>query len=152
MQPVTLKAVLAKQTELATMIQQLQDQASSTTLIEIGGCTITLQPGEHYSGSALDDEGQHKYHLVEMAARPPTKLNHQAAMAWAASIGGTLPTRQELSLLFANCKPHLKPECHWGCETHEDDASFAWFCYFTGGGVGYDRKCYEGAAVAVRRV
>jgi hypothetical protein len=152
MQPVTLEAVQAKQTELATLIQQLQDQAASTTLIKIEGCTITLQPGEHYAGAVLDEEGQHKHHLVLMAQRPTNKLTWQAAIDWATRIGGAIPTRQELSLLFANCKPHLQLAWHWSSESHDGDASCAWYCYFGDGYVNITPKSFEGAAVAVRRV
>lgn len=151
MSQVTLEAVQAKQTELAAMIQQLQRQVVSTTLIEIEDCTIELDPGERYAGAVLDDEGQHKHHLVMMAQRPTDKLNWQAAMDWATSIGGVLPTRQEQALLYANCKPHLQPVWHWSCETHEDDASCAWYCYFGDGGQCDFRKRYEGCAVAVHR-
>ena len=113
---------------------------------------VDLQPGEHYAGVVLDESGQVVHHLVLMAQQPGAKLKWQEAMDWAASVGGALPTRQEQALLYANCKPHLKPEWHWSSETHADDASYAWNCNFLNGVQGYDRKSYEGAAVAVRRV
>lgn len=152
MKTITLKAIQAKQTELATMIQQLEAQAATTTLIEVEACTITLQPGEHYAGAMLNDTGQHKHHLVLMAQRPTNKLNWQAAMDWAKRIGGTLPTRQEQALLFANCKSHLETAWHWSSEVHESDASSAWYCGFSYGGQGFSRKSYEGSAVAVRLI
>jgi len=153
MPTITLEAVQAKQTELAAMIAQLTTQDRKTTEIEIEGRTIELQPGEHYAGAALNEDGQHKHHLVLMAQRPDGDLNWQAAMDWAASVNGALPTRQEQALLYANCKPYLQPAWHWSSETHENDASSAWDCNF---GDGYqsdhDHKSYEGSAVAVRRV
>jgi len=151
MPPITIEAIQAKQTELAIMIQQLEKQAASTTLVDIEACTITLQPGEHYAGAVLDEAGQHKHHLVLMAQRPTDKLNWQAAMDWAQQIDGALPTRQEQALLFANCKPHLEPVWHWSSEAHESEASYAWFCYFLYGYQGTNHKSYEGSAVAVRR-
>ena len=111
-----------------------------------------LQPGERYAGIALDDAGDPTHHLVKLAARPPTRLNHQDATDWAASVGGTLPTCQELALLFANCKAHLERTWTWSCETHADDASSAWFCYFHDGILSGTLKSYEGSAVAVRRL
>jgi hypothetical protein len=111
-----------------------------------------LQPGEHYAGVVLDESGQVTHHLVLMAPRPDKKLQWQAAMDWAASVGGALPTRQEQALLYANCKPHIKPEWHWSSETHADDASYAWHCTFSLGYQGYSHKSAEGSAVAVRRV
>ena len=151
MQPVTLQTIQAKQTELAMMILYLQEEQKSTE-IKIDRCTITLQPGEHYAGAVLDTDGEHLHHLVLMADVPDSKLAWQSAMDWATSVGGTLPTRQEQALLFANCKPHLKPEWHWSSETHADNASCAWLCYFGNGTQSHDYKSDEGSAVAVRRV
>ena len=151
MSQVTLEAVQAKQTELAAMIQQLQTQAVSTTVIEIEGCDIELQPGEHYAGAVLDENGEYQHHLILMAQCPTGKLSWQAATDWAKSVGGYLPFRQEQALLYANCKPHLKPDWYWSCEVHKDDASSAWYCSFGIGIQNSSRKSYEGSAVAVRR-
>ena len=152
MTTVTLEAIQAKQTELAAMIQQLHEQAAHCTQIEIEGCTLELRAGEHYAGAVLDKNGDHLHHLVLRAERPAGKLNWQAAMDWAKGVGGSLPSRQENSLLFANCKYHLDPSWHWSSESHEDDASCAWGCNFGDGYTDYDLKSYEGSAVAVRRV
>ena len=152
MPPITLEAIHAKQTELEAMIKSLQHEATKVTFVQIEEATISLQPGEHYAGAVLDANGAILHHLVLMATRPEKKLAWQAAMDWAASIGGVLPTRQELSLLFANCKPHLNPSWHLSSETYEDDASCAWGCYFSYGTVDLSHKGYEGSAVAVRRV
>ena len=133
MSQVTLEAVQAKQTELAAMIQQLQMQTGKITLIKIENCEIELQLGEHYAGAVLDENGEHQHHLILMAQQPTGKLNWQAATDWAKSVGGYLPFRQEQTLLFANCKPHLQPAWHWSDETN-DDASYAWSCNFGYGG------------------
>lgn len=151
MPPITLELIQSKQTELAGLIQQLQQQAQQSTAIEIKSITIDLQPREHYAGAVLDENGKLMHHLVLMAAQPDKKLNWQAAKDWAESIGGCLPSRQELALLFANCKPHLKPEWHWSSETHAEDASYAWYCYFDDGHQGTSHKSNEGSAVCVRR-
>ena len=113
---------------------------------------IELQPGERYVGPVIDADGKLEHHLVLMPQRPEGKLNWQAAMEWAESIGGAIPTRQEQALLYANCKPHLTPVWHWSSETYEDGASYAWFCYFYHGVQYGSHKSYEGGAVAVRRV
>ncbi len=152
MPPITLEAIEAKQTELAALIQQLQQQAQQGRQIEIEGSTIDLQPGERYAGAVLDEHGQHMHHLVKLAQQPDQKLNWQASMDWAEEVGGTLPTRQEQALLYANCKPHLKPEWHWSCETHKDDASYAWYCSFFNGYQYNFLKSYEGSSVAVRLI
>ena len=112
---------------------------------------IELHPGEHYAGVVLDAEGKVMYHLVLMACKPEGKLSWQNAMDWATSAGGHLPTRQEQALLYANCKPHLQPGWHWSCESHKEDASYAWYCDVLDGHQYGNRKSYEGSAVAVRR-
>ena len=119
--------------------------------IELAGITIELQPGERYAGPVLDADGKVLHHLVLMAQRPASDLNWQAAIYWAESVSGALPNRQEQALLYANCKPHLQARWHWSSETHESDASCAWYCYFLNGYQHYYRKSYDGSAVAVRR-
>lgn len=153
MSSITLEAIEARQTELNQLIAQFKaDAANQRTILVIHEAAIGLDPGEHYAGTILDESGQVTHHLVLMAPRPDKKLQWQAAMDWAASVGGALPTRQEQALLYANCKPHLKPEWHWSSETHADDAYYAWGCFFGHGTQSRYRKSYEGSAVAVRRV
>ena len=117
---------------------------------ETSPSATSLPTGDHYAGIVLDADGKPTHHLVLMAQRPEEDLTWQAAMDWAASMDGTLPNRQELALLYANCKPHLKPEWHWSCE--EYSASSAWICHFTRGHQGTIHKGYEGSVVAVRRL
>ena len=149
---ITLEAIEAKHNELSLLIAKFKEQPIQTTHHVCPEIDIELQPGELYAGPVLSASGHLMHHLVVMAQRPTDDLAWQAAMEWAVRIGGSLPTRQELSLIFANCKPHLKPEWHWSSEVYEKDASHAWGCYFNYGSVGYDHERYEGSAVAVRRV
>ena len=132
MSQITLETVQAAYTQLGAMIEELQRSAKSQDhrLIVLLEAEIQLRPGEQYAGTVLDANGSLQHHLVLMADVPTEDLNWQAAMDWAASIGGELPTRQEQALLYANCKPHLQPRWHWSSETHEDDASYAWLCHF----------------------
>lgn len=129
MPAITLDAIEAKQTELSKLIAQFKDQANQPTLRVLQEVEIELHSGEHYAGPVLDADGNLMHHLVLRAELPTGKITWQAAMDWADSIGGALPTRQEQALLFANCKTHVRPEWHWSSQTHEDDASFAWICY-----------------------
>jgi hypothetical protein len=153
MTAVTIELIQAKQTELASMIAQLLAvPTQAVTTIEIEEDSVELAAGEHYAGSVLDANGQHMHHLVLMAAKPDADLSWKAALEWAETAGGALPTRQEQALLFANCKPHLQPRWHWSCEEHEEEASSAWLCYFLNGTQDYGHKSYGGSAVAVRRV
>lgn len=153
MSAITLEAVKARQAELAEMIEQLTAAAATKpTWLFLPEVEIELQPGERYAGPVLDADGKVQHHLVLMPQRPDGKLAWQAAMEWAESIGGAIPTLQEQALLYANCKPHLTPVWHWSSETYEDDASYAWYCNFLSGTQYLNHKRDEGGAVAVRRV
>jgi hypothetical protein len=152
MSTVTLEAIEAKQTELSKLIAQFKADATKPMTWLFPEVSIELAPGERYAGAVLTETGHIDHHLVLMAARPEGKLQWQAAMDWAASVGGDLPSRQEQALLYANCKPHLKQEWHWSNETHENDASYAWDCLFSNGSQDYYHKSFEGSAVAVRRI
>lgn len=153
MSALTLDVIQAKQTELAKLIQQFSEQAvAQSREIEIEDRTIVLAPGEHYAGAVLDAEGNHIHDLVLMAPKPEGKLTWQGALDWAKEIGGRLPNRQEQALLFANCKPHLKPEWHWSSEAHETESSYAWICHFDDGYQFYAREGYDYSAVSVRRL
>jgi hypothetical protein len=123
-----------------------------TATVHIPAASIELHPGERYAGIVLDADGHATHHLVLLPARPGTDLNWADAKAWAASVGGELPNRQEQALLYANCKPHPQPGWHWSGEEHEDDAACAWGCYFDDGYQSHLRKSVEGSAVAVRRL
>ena len=154
MSEVTLEAVKARQDEIIEMIQQLEVQASAQRPVTLAfaAVDVTLQPGERYAGQVLNEDGTLKHHLVVLAATPDERLTWADAGAWAASVGGDLPTRQEAALMFANCKPHLEAGWHWTSEVYESDASYAWYCGFYYGGQGNDRKSYEGLARAVRLI
>ena len=144
-----IETIKAKQAELEKLIEQFQAQA---TVIEIKERTIKLHPGEHYAGAVLDADGNHLHDLVLMPQRHGKHLTWKAALDWAEEVGGALPTRQEQSLIFANCKPHLEGVYHWSCEEYEGNASYAWSCYFDNGNQILDHKGNEVSAVAVRRV
>jgi len=111
---------------------------------------LNLQPGEHYAGAVLDAQGQHLHHLVLMPAAPEGELNWAAGTAWAESVGGVLPTRQEQALLFANCRQHLVADWHWSSE--QAGASNAWCQSFYYGDQDSLHESAELRARAVRRV
>lgn len=157
MTEITLQAVRAKQIELSTeqtklaaMVAALMNQVCTT--VSVDAIDIGLRDGEHYAGAVLDEDGEVLHHLVLMAEKPDSRLTWQAAMEWAVSIDGVLPTRQEQALLFANCKAHLVADWHWSSQTHETNASCAWGCYFTSGSQYGNGKSYAGCARAVRRL
>ena len=107
----------------------------------------TLEGGI-FAGLTTRKDGTH----CAVALLPGRKedITWQDAKAWAADLGGELPTRPVAALLYANCKPHLEPTWHW--TTDEEGASFAWGCDFYDGHQYDDRKSYEGSVVAVRLI
>jgi hypothetical protein len=75
-----------------------------------------------------------------------------AAVEWAKSINGELPTCREQSLLFANFKQHFERDWYWSGEAHASAASSAWCQSFYGGTQGYGRILTQCRARAVRRL
>ena len=105
--------------------------------------------GGIFAGITTQKDGTHC--AVVRLPENGTGLTWKKAIAWATKQGGELPTRPVAALLFANVKASLPSGWHWTSE--EDDASYAWGCYFV---VGYQYsltlKSYEGGAVAVRLI
>ncbi len=79
-------------------------------------------------------------------------VDWDAAMKWAASIGGSLPTRSEQRLLFANQKVVFKENWYWSCEQRADRPTSAWGQYFGIGNQYSDLKSCCEFARAVRRL
>ena len=76
-------------------------------------------------------------------------MNWDDAKAWAAKIGGELPTRQEQSLLFANLKNEFLERYHWSCEAYSSGS--AWCQSFGDGYQDNNNRNNELCARAVRR-
>ena len=119
--------------------------------ITVPAAQIELADGEHYAGLILTADGAPSHHLVLLPG-DHDDTNWQAAVEWAKSINGELPTRAEQSLLYANCKPQFKADWYWSGELYASDASYAWFQYFSNGYQGYYRFDYHCRARAVRRL
>jgi len=92
--------------------------------------TVTTLPplavGEIYAGIALNEEGAPSHHVILLDG-DADEAPHQVQIDWAKSIGGELPTRQEQSLLFANCKKHFQKDWYWSSELYEPASGSAWF-------------------------
>jgi hypothetical protein len=109
--------------------------------------------GEHgiYAGIARGDDTMDD-HIVEVLAETPNKMTWDAAKAWVESIGGTLPTRKEQALLFANVPELFEKEWYWSCEQYAGNDAYAWCQGFGNGGQYGTRENYELRARAVRRL
>jgi hypothetical protein len=101
-----------------------------------------------YAGITTTPDGTH--HAVVLLPDHGTQHTWKKAMNWAQELEAELPTRPVAALLFANVKAKLQPGWHWTSE--EDDASYAWGCYFGYGYQDFSRKSFEGSAVAIRLI
>jgi hypothetical protein len=138
--------------------------ATSTTAADFGSQSFippAFQPGfipaaigaafagGIYAGIIRGVDGGLDQHLV-LVEGEGVDLSWEAACAWAESVGGSLPTRAEQALLFANLKDQFKSDWYWSGE--QAGPSIAWsqgFLY--GDQFNFDRS-YEGRARAVRRL
>ncbi|MBB2999680.1 hypothetical protein FHX57_002011 [Paraburkholderia tropica] len=105
--------------------------------------------GGIYAGIARGDDGQPDYHLILLPGQA-SDVNWKAAQEWAAQQDGTLPTRREQSLLYANLKDQFAAAWYWSSEQHDDDA-YAWCQHFRNGTQSNSPKSAALRAVAVRR-
>jgi hypothetical protein len=74
------------------------------------------------------------------------------AIDFAGDAGGSLPTRREQSLLFANLKEEFEERRYWSCEQHASYFDYAWTQYFNNGAQYSGHESYGGRARVVRRV
>jgi len=111
----------------------------------------TLADGETYAGLILKEDGTPSHHLILLPG-DADDADHATQTEWAKSVGGELPTRQEQSLLFANCKQHFKSDWYWSGEQYASDSSFAWCQSFRDGSPAYHHITSGLAARAVRRL
>ena len=110
--------------------------------------TENLKSGEEYAGLILGKDGPKDYHLILLPDQA-NDVNWAAAMAWAKTVGGELPTRREQSLLFANLKDRFEPRLYWSSEKY---ASYAWGQTFGSGTQYHGYEDDEFRARAVRRI
>jgi hypothetical protein len=111
-----------------------------------------LKPGEIYAGLILGKDGQPDYHLVLLPEEFSKELNWNCAMQWANSVGGDLPTRNEQSLLFVNCKTQFKPKWYWSNEQNANYTNYVWVQDFNDGCKNDDHKIEDYRARAIRRI
>jgi hypothetical protein len=109
-----------------------------------------LNEGETYIGFISDHKGEG--HHVILLPGDNDDATWQSQMDWAEKQGGSLPTRAEQSLLFANLKGEFQGAYYWSGQQHETNSGWAWYQVF---GYGYQyngSKSLEFRARAVRRL
>jgi hypothetical protein len=150
MPTITLDDVIAEQQRLAAMIEAFKATTAEAEILVLSEASIEMRAGERYAGLVLKPDGSPSHHLILLPHKPAGELAWQAAVDWAATTGGELPTRREQSLLFANLKDEFEATWYWSSEEHTDGSS-AWCQGFSTGYQIYDRKFPELQARAVRR-
>lgn len=110
-----------------------------------------LNEGEEYAGLILGKEGKPDHHLVLLPGEA-LEVSWAAAREWASAAGGELPTRRELSLLYANLRECFERVWYWSSETQEPRAHLVWGQNFTSGIQTMYGRPFRGRARAVRRL
>lgn len=102
--------------------------------------------GGIFIGLTTSKDGKH-YAVTLLADKPEGELTWKKAIAWADSVGGTLPTRPVAALAFATAKDQFEPTWHWTAD--EYDGSYAWSQYFS---YGYQGHYHEDDGLRARAV
>ena len=104
-------------------------------------------------GVMAGEKGQPDYLLIDLGVEPKADVTWDEAKAWAASVGGDLPTRREQAVMFGNRREgQYQPRWYWSSEAHATEPSWAWLQNFYGGDQGNGLKANRIRARAVRRV
>ncbi len=110
-----------------------------------------LLPGEQYAGILLGADGAQDHHLILLAPAAGL-ITWDAAIKWAQKVGGSLPTRKEQALLFANLPAAFECAWYWSDAQYAGDESYAWAQAFGYGRQGSYLKDVKLRARAVRRL
>ncbi len=105
--------------------------------------------GGTFIGLTTSKDGKH-YAVTLLADKPEGELTWKKAIAWADSVGGTLPTRPVAALAFATANDQFEPTWHWTAD--EYDGSYAWYQVFSTGYQNCSLKYGELRARAVRLI
>ena len=145
---ITLEAVKAEQTKLASMIAALEAQTKLQAAYPITVDLPPLNEGERYVGAILEAGGKRRHIFLLPGDNDAGYWQEQ--VNWAASIGGELPDRVVQALLFATMPEEFKKAAYWSSQSHAEDASSAWFQNFYDGRQDITRKSVALRARAVR--
>jgi len=111
--------------------------------------TPELNEGEIYAGAIINPDGT-GHHLTLLPGGIDA-ANWDDAMEWAQSIGGDLPDRVELALLYKCLPEQFEKDWYWSNEQHAAHSGYAWFQHFGNGCQGRDPKFSKSRARSVRR-
>ncbi len=121
-----------------------QDRAAYSVVPAIGA---NFKDGM-YAGLTVFENDPHELVLLPGDFKGPW----EKAKAWAAELGGVLPSRVDALILYKNLKPEFKEEYYWTSEEYTGDADGAWVAAFSYGYQATTRKGDASRCRAVRRV
>ena len=110
-----------------------------------------LAEGETYVGAIVSACGTYSHHTILLPGDHDDST-WQAAMKWAADLGGDLPNRIEQALLFATLKDQFKQDWYWSNTQHGAYSACAWCQDFDYGRQLSSNTNYTLRARAVRRL
>lgn len=109
--------------------------------------------GGEVMGVVMGENGAPDYLLIDLGVEPEKDVTWEEAKAWAASVGGELPTRREQAILYGNRRDgQFKPRWYWSSEQHASYSDCAWIQTFNDGNQSYNHEGNCDRARAVRRV
>ncbi len=106
-----------------------------------------LAAGEIYVGASGDQHGN--LHHVILLPGDNEDATWQEQLDWAKSIGGDLPNKVELAMLWNTCRDQFQRDWYWSNQEWEMDPGSAWCQVFTNG---YQYDTHEGALLRARAV
>ncbi|MDD3884529.1 MAG: hypothetical protein PHW66_06290 [Gallionella sp.] len=112
--------------------------------------TIELNEGEIYVGAIIGPDGNGNHIILLPGDNDDADWKTQ--MEWAKSIGGDLPDRVELALLYKRHPEQFKKDAYWSNEEHASASDYAWYQYFFNGYQYCSSKDIMLRARAVRRL
>ena len=109
-----------------------------------------LGEGELHAFSIVKSDGSVEHVILLPGDNDDTSWSAQ--MEWAKSIGGDLPDRAELALLYKYLPEQFQKSWYWSNTQHSGTSNSAWFQSFTNGYQDGDGKSSKLRARAVRRL
>ena len=108
-----------------------------------------LGEGELHAFSIVKSDGSVEH--VILLPGDNDDASWSAQMEWAKSIGGDLPDRAELALLYKYLPEQFQKSWYWSNTQHSGYSTYAWFQLFGNGNQDYYHKDTKLRARAVRR-
>jgi len=133
---------------MQTASTAVETSALSPQLTAAPITTLPLNEGEVWIG--IVSVGRQLHHVILLPG--DFAGDHATMLAKAAEIGGDLPSRLELNLLFVEARDAFKRDWYWSNEKHASESGYAWYQSFDYGGQDFSYTDVSLRARAVRRV